>query len=53
MNLLSLDEYIHSVCDFLERIPPNVAIQRLTGELTGDYLIAPKWGYQKRSSLQL
>ena len=47
MNLLSLDEYIHIVCDFLERIPPNVAIQRLTGELTGDYLIAPKWGASK------
>ena len=47
MNLLSLDEYIHTVCDFLERIPPNVAIQRLTGELTGDYLIAPKWGASK------
>ncbi|MEK6584634.1 MAG: TIGR01212 family radical SAM protein [Nitrospirota bacterium] len=48
MNLLSLDEYIHIVCDFLERIPPNVAIQRLTGELTGDYLIAPKWGASKK-----
>ena len=47
MNLLSLDEYIQIVCDFLERIPPNVAIQRLTGELTGDYLIAPKWGASK------
>ncbi len=48
MNLLSLDEYIQIVCDFLERIPPNVAIQRLTGELTGDYLIAPEWGASKK-----
>ena len=48
INLISLDEYIHLVCDFLERIPPGVAIQRLTGELTGDYLIAPKWGVSKK-----
>ena len=48
INLISLDQYIHLVCDFLERIPPGVAIQRLTGELTGDYLIAPKWGVSKK-----
>lgn len=48
INLISLDEYIHLVCDFLERIQPCVAIQRLTGELTGDYLIAPKWGVSKK-----
>ena len=51
INLISLDEYIHLVCDFLERIPPGVAIQRLTGELTGDYLIAPKWGVSKKAIL--
>jgi len=51
ISLISLEKYIHLVCDFLERIPPGVAIQRLTGELTGDYLIAPKWGVSKKSIL--
>ncbi len=51
INLISLDDYIRLVCDFLERIPPDVAIQRLTGELTGDYLIAPKWGVSKKAIL--
>lgn len=52
IDLISLEEYIHLVCDFLERIPPGVAIQRLTGELTGDYLIAPKWGVSKKVILR-
>lgn len=52
IDLISLEEYVHLVCNFLERIPPGVAIQRLTGELTGDYLIAPKWGVSKKVILR-
>lgn len=48
IETLTMDEYIALVCDFLERIPSNVTIQRVTGELKGEYLVAPKWGVSKR-----
>lgn len=51
IDLLTLDEYVPLLCNFLERIPPDVAIQRLTGEVTGEYLIAPKWGVSKKAVL--
>lgn len=51
VKTLAMDEYVALVCDFLERIPPQVAIQRLTGELKGEYLVAPQWGVSKRALL--
>lgn len=51
VTTLAMDKYVALVCDFLERIPPHVAIQRLTGELKGEYLIAPQWGVSKRALL--
>ena len=51
IKTLSLEEYIALACDFLERIPSNVAIQRLTGELKGESLIAPNWGVSKKAVL--
>lgn len=50
---LTIDEYITLVCDFIERIPPQVAIQRLTGELKGEFLVAPNWGVSKRVVISL
>ncbi|MDZ4384325.1 MAG: TIGR01212 family radical SAM protein, partial [Nitrospirota bacterium] len=51
VKTLSMEEYVPLACDFLERIPPHVAIQRLTGELKGDYLIAPLWNMSKKAVL--
>ena len=51
VKTLTMEEYVSLACDFLERIPSHVAIQRLTGELKGDYLIAPAWGVSKRAVL--
>lgn len=51
VKTLAMDEYVALVCNFLERIPPHVAIQRLTGELKGEYLVAPQWGVSKRALL--
>ncbi len=49
VKVMSFEEYLPLVCDFLERIPPHVTIQRLTGELRGEYLIAPEWGLSKKA----
>ncbi len=36
-------EYVSTVCDFLERIPPRVAIQRLYGSAPLAIRVAPTW----------
>lgn len=41
---VTLEEYTEAVCDFLERIPARVAIQRLYGSAPLDLLVAPAWG---------
>lgn len=51
--VLTMEEYIKLVCDFLERIPPDIAMQRLTGELKGEFLVAPNWGISKRVLISL
>ncbi|RJP56494.1 MAG: TIGR01212 family radical SAM protein [Candidatus Auribacter fodinae] len=47
IRLLDKETYVHFVCDFLEVLPPNILIQRLTGERHQDMLTAPKWCLQK------
>jgi hypothetical protein len=41
--LLSLPEYASLVADFLELLPPEMVIERTSGEAPGDYLVAPDW----------
>jgi len=41
--MFALDEYIQILCDFLERLPPEMVIHRLSGDAPGEYLIAPLW----------
>jgi len=36
-------EWIELVCDFLERLRPDIVIQRLVGDAKPGTLIAPKW----------
>jgi radical SAM protein (TIGR01212 family) len=50
-RLLKLDEYVNLVCDFLERLPPEMVIQRLTGEAPRDLLVAPPWSLEKMAVL--
>lgn len=44
---MELDEYVSLICDQLEIIPPDVIIQRLTGDGAKDDLIAPLWSLKK------
>ncbi len=41
---LTLEAYIATVADFLELLPPRIAIQRLYGSAPLDICVAPKWG---------
>lgn len=53
VKLLAPDEYIQLLCDILEILPPRMIVQRVTGELGGEYLIAPKWGLGKSRIIQM
>jgi len=51
IKLLHLEEYLSLVAEFLEWLPSHVVIQRLLGELAGEYVIAPQWGCGKKAIL--
>lgn len=41
------EEYVETLCDFLERLPPELVIQRLTGDPHEEELVAPSWAMDK------
>lgn len=45
--------YAEAVCEFLERTPPGVVIQRLTGDPHPEELVAPEWALEKRKARAL
>jgi radical SAM protein (TIGR01212 family) len=47
------EDYARAVCDFLERTPPEVVIQRLTGDPHPEELVAPEWALEKRRARDL
>ena len=48
---LEQQEYVDLVCDFLEHIPDNMVIQRLTGDPHPKELVAPVWSLKKGETL--
>jgi radical SAM protein (TIGR01212 family) len=50
---LDQQQYVNLVCDFLERIPRDMIIQRLTGDPHPEELIAPRWSINKAQTLSL
>lgn len=43
IDFMSEDEYVKTVCDFLEYIPPKTTIHRLAGNGLRTELVAPRW----------
>jgi len=50
---LKQGQYVELVCDFLERLPPEMIIQRLTGDPHRDELVAPLWSMRKGETLEM
>ncbi|MBW1716836.1 MAG: TIGR01212 family radical SAM protein [Deltaproteobacteria bacterium] len=48
---LGQEEYVNLVCDFLELLPPDMVIQRLTGDPHPHELVAPEWSLRKNETL--
>lgn len=43
-QLMSVEEYIELVVDFLEILNPNIAIERFISQSPKEWLVAPNWG---------
>jgi radical SAM protein (TIGR01212 family) len=50
---LEQSAYVDLVCDFLERIPAEMVIQRLTGDPHRKELVAPQWALKKTETFNL
>ena len=46
-STLSLEDYVSIICDQLELFPPDIVIQRTTGDGAKESLLAPKWSLKK------
>lgn len=44
---LDREEYIQTVCDQIELLPPDIVIERLTGDGDSEYLLAPMYSTKK------
>jgi radical SAM protein (TIGR01212 family) len=48
---LTFEEYVSITADFLELLPPDMVIQRLSGDCPRDILVVPKWTLEKQRVL--
>ena len=49
VSMMDREVYVNAVVDFLERIPPEVIVERVSGDAPADFLIEPKWCLEKSS----
>ena len=47
LKLMDRDEYVRTVVDFLEVLPPTMVVERVSGEAPPKYLIGPEWCLDK------
>jgi radical SAM superfamily enzyme len=49
VTLPEMEEYVQLLADFLERLPPHIVIERISGDAPPRDLIAPQWVLDKGS----
>jgi hypothetical protein len=47
VRLLQRDEYVPLVVDFIERLPPTMIVDRISGDAPPDYFVGPMWCLDK------
>jgi radical SAM protein (TIGR01212 family) len=47
--MMTREDYIRAVVDFLRLIPDHIVVERVSGDAPPDYLIEPKWCLEKAS----
>lgn len=53
LKFMNVDEYVETVCDFLELLPPDASIHRLAGNGLNEILVAPTWLPEKFKVLNM
>ncbi|MEI7637930.1 MAG: TIGR01212 family radical SAM protein [Syntrophus sp. (in: bacteria)] len=51
ISMISKEEYVTTVCDILEILPPEMVIQRLTADGYKDIFLGPAWAINKMDVL--
>ena len=47
VTLITREDYVRAVVDFLELLPPHVVVERVSGDAPPDYFVAPEWCLNK------
>ena len=52
VRLLEQDEYVSVLVDFIERLPPTMVVDRISGEAPQQFFVGPAWCLDKPRVLQ-
>ncbi|HEX5103970.1 MAG TPA: TIGR01212 family radical SAM protein, partial [Pirellulaceae bacterium] len=52
VSLMERDDYIRTLVDFLELLPPKMIVERISGDAPPDYFIGPSWCLDKPAILR-
>ncbi|MCU0878348.1 MAG: TIGR01212 family radical SAM protein [Pirellulaceae bacterium] len=52
VTLISRADYIRTLVDILEILPPEIIVERVSGDAPGDYFIGPSWCLDKPGVLR-
>jgi radical SAM protein (TIGR01212 family) len=52
VRLMERDEYVTTLVDFLERLPPHLVIERISGEAPPKWFLGPQWALDKPAILR-
>ena len=52
VKLMERDEYVSTLVDFLELLPTDMVVERISGEAPGSYFVGPSWCLDKPGVLQ-
>jgi len=47
VQLMERDDYVRTVVDFLELLPPEMTIERISGDAPPDFFVGPSWCLDK------
>lgn len=47
VELMGRDDYVQTVVDFLEVLPPTMVVERISGDAPPDYFVGPSWCLDK------
>lgn len=51
VQLMERAEYVRTLVDFLELLPPTMIVERVSGDAPPDYLVGPNWTLDKPAML--